>query len=269
MKYEKIKILAIKEIVENNPFIKTFYFADKLNAKPGQFVWLWLPEVAERPFSVAYQSESEFALTIARVGNTTSKIFELKVGDKVGIKGPYGTNYDIGSAKNVALIGGGYGSAPLSFLATEVLKNNAAVNIDFIIGAQTKNLFFINPDDFDKRIKFHFTTDDGSFGVKGRVTDVMKKLLQEKKIDYLAACGPELMQFKIVELAEKYDVDCQISLERYMKCSNGICGQCVVDPLGIRMCTEGPVISRQLAKQITEFGQYHRDASGQKIYINK
>jgi dihydroorotate dehydrogenase electron transfer subunit len=265
MKYELINILPTKRIIDNNQFIKTFYFDYNLNAKPGQFVWLWLPGISERPFSVGYQSEKEFALTIAKVGNTTSKIFELKEGDKVGIKGPYGTHYDIGQAKSVVLVGGGYGSAPLSFLATEIIKQRPKVNIDFIIGAQTKNLFFIKPNNFDKRIKFHFTTDDGSFGIKGQVTAVLEKIIKDNKIDYIATCGPELMQLKVIELAEKYGINCQISLERYMKCSCGICGQCIVDPLGIRMCTEGPVIDRELVRKISEFGQYHRDASGTKI----
>ena len=265
MKFEEVKILPIKKIVENNPFIKTFYFEHQLNAKPGQFVWLWLPGVADKPFSVGYQTDDEFALTICKVGNTTQKIFELKVGDKLGIKGPYGTGYDIGKAKNIVLVGGGYGSAPLSFLATEILKKNSEVNIDFIIGAQTKNLLFINPDDFDQKINFHFTTDDGSKGTKGLVTDVLEKLLEEGGRDYIATCGPEIMQYKIVELAEKYQVDCQISLERYMKCSNGICGQCVVDPLGIRMCKDGPVINKELALKISEFGKYHRGPAGEKI----
>lgn len=265
MKYEKINMLPIKKIVENNPFIKTFYFEHQLKAKPGQFVWLWLPGVSERPFSVGYQSADEFALTIARVGNTTAKIFELKEGDKAGIKGPYGTFYEAGQSKSIVLVGGGYGSAPLSFFATEIIKKNPQAGIDFIIGAQTKNMFFIKPENFDQKIKFHFTTNDGSFGTKGFVTDALEKLLSESKIDYIATCGPEIMQLKIIELAEKYQVECQISLERYMKCSNGICGQCVVDPLGIRMCTEGPVIDRKLARQITEFGKYHRGAAGEKI----
>lgn len=293
MKHEQLKILPIKKIVDNNQFIKTFYFEYELAAKPGQFVWFWLPGVSDKPFSVGYQSESEFGLTICQVGNATKKIFELKEGDKVGIKGPYGTNYDIGDAKNIVLVGGGYGSAPLSFLATEILKladltdltdsrqrRRAShrtgvrlrcitdLTLNFIIGTQTKNLFFINPNDFDKRINFHFTTDDGSFGTKGRVTEVLEKLLENDKIDYIATCGPELMMLKIVDLAEKFNVQCQISLERYMKCSCGICGQCVVDPLGIRMCTEGPVIDKELARKISEFGKFHRDASGQKIDFN-
>ncbi|MBU1131035.1 dihydroorotate dehydrogenase electron transfer subunit [Patescibacteria group bacterium] len=268
MKYEKINILPIKKIVENNAFIKTFYFEHQLEARPGQFVWLWLPGISEKPFSVGYQSNNEFGLTICQVGNVTKKIFELKIGDKVGIKGPYGTYYEIGKSKNIALVGGGYGSAPLSFLAAKTVKNNPDVNISFIIGAQTKNLLFIKPEDFNQKIKFYFTTDDGSVGTKGRVTDVLEKLLSENKIDYIATCGPELMQFKIIELAEKYKTDCQISLERYMKCSCGICGQCVVDPLGIRMCTEGPVINKELALKISEFGKYHRGPAGDKILFS-
>jgi len=257
--------LPVKRIVAHNQFIKTFYFAHRLKAKPGQFVWLWLPQVAEKPFSVGWQTESEFGLTICQVGPATQKMFQLKVGDKVGIKGPYGTHYDVRQAKNIALVGGGYGSAPLSFLAETELNKNPLLNIDFIIGAQAKNLIFIRPQDFNQKIIYHFTTNDGSQGEAGLATDALERLLKKGNINYLATCGPELMQHKVVELAVKYNVSCQISLERYMKCSHGICGQCVVDPLGIRMCTEGPVLDKELALQISEFGLYHRGPAGERI----
>ena len=113
----------------------------------------------------------------------------------------------------------------------------------------------------------HVSTDDGSKGHKGFVTQIVEEILINKlsnKQIILATCGPEMMEKAVLDLANKYDVECEISIERYMKCGFGICGQCTVDPIGIRMCVEGPVVNRETANQITEFGKYHRDKSGAK-----
>lgn len=111
------------------------------------------------------------------------------------------------------------------------------------------------------------STDDGSEGQKGFVTELLHALLQKEKIGKICTCGPEIMMKKVVELSDDFKIPCEISLERYMKCGLGICGQCCVDPLGIRMCTEGPVIKKETAKKITEFGKYRRDASGRRVPI--
>ncbi len=83
-------------------------------------------------------------------------------------------------------------------------------------------------------------------------------------IDQVFGCGPEMMLKRISEITAKHQVPSQLSLERYMKCGYGLCGNCVVDPLGIRMCVEGPVVKNENCLVITEFGKYHRDDLGQK-----
>ena len=72
------------------------------------------------------------------------------------------------------------------------------------------------------------------------------------------------MEKAVLNLANKYEVDCEISIERYMKCGYSICGQCCVDGPGIPMCSKGPVVNRELANKITEFGKFHRDKAGTK-----
>lgn len=255
----------IKKIVEENPLVRTFYFELDLKARPGQFVMFWLPGVNQKPFGVSFQKNRITGITICKVGPTTEKIFQLKKGDYVGLQGPYGTFFKPGSAKKIILVAGGYGAAPLSFLA-DTLKGR---EVHFIIGAQNKKRLL-----FEKRIKsagaiLHQCTDDGSLGFAGFSTDKLKLLLKEIKADLVCACGPELMQNKIIEICGQANIPAQISLERYIKCGFGLCGQCVVDPLGLRMCQEGPVLTAEIVKKITEFGRYHRDASGQKIYFKK
>jgi dihydroorotate dehydrogenase electron transfer subunit len=108
------------------------------------------------------------------------------------------------------------------------------------------------------------TTDDGSHGFCGFATELAEKLLKENKYDLVVACGPEIMMKKLSLITEEHQIPSQFSLERYMKCALGICGQCCVDDVGWRICVEGPVFWADQLKLISEFGEYHRDASGVK-----
>ena len=218
-------------------------------------------DIVQNPFSVSFQDENSFGLTIACVGPFTSKMCHVKPGDKVGIREPYGTSYEL-KGKKILLVGGGCGSASLAFLADMAVK--AGVEVDFIVGAKTKDLVLFE-NLFKETVDYCATTDDGSHGIKGFVTNELEKRLKNKQYDCVYACGPEKMLKIVIDICDNYDVDCQISLERYMKCGFGICGQCTVDPLGIRICKEGPVLDKKIAKQISEFGKYHRDATGTKV----
>lgn len=256
-----IKILYIKEEAED---IKTFYFDYKLKAEPGNFVMLWIPNENEKPFGISFQDKNSFGCTIAKVGPFTKKLFELKKGDSIGFRGVFGKPFDI-KGKNIVLVAGGYGAGPLRFLAERAIQENTKVNL--IAGARNKELLLYKNQIFEN-ITLHHTTDDGSFGMKGFTTQKLKELLdKDDSIDMIYTVGPEVMMKKVMEISDEYNIDCQLSIERYMKCGYGICGSCCVDNLGIRMCVEGPCIDKKLVKQITEFGKYHRDASGQKHYF--
>ena len=253
--------LRIARIEDEARDIRTFYFKHKLNAKPGQFVNLWIPGVDEKPFSVGYQSDSEFGLTIAKVGTFTHKLFEMKVGDYAGIRGPFG-KWFTPEGKHWVFVAGGYGAAPLGFFAEEALKNNLDISVDFLIGARVKDLLIFLDRVKSPKVKVTATTNDGSHGVKGNNTDVLEKLLAEKKIDKVFSCGPEMMLKKVADICEAHGVKCELSIERNMKCGFGICGLCCVDSEGWRVCTEGTIFTGEEAKKITEFGSYHRDSSG-------
>ena len=98
-----------------------------------------------------------------------------------------------------------------------------------------------------------------------RAWNLITDLINNNDYDGIYACGPELLLKRLVDLSLEKDIFCQISMERYMKCGIGICGKCCVDPLGICLCEAGPVVNNHSAIQITEFGQYHRNSSGQKV----
>jgi len=257
-----LKQSKIIEIIDEAKNIKTFRLEGTLASRPGQFIMLYLPAIGERPFSIYEDNGSNFSLTIANVGTLTSALFLLKKGDQVSYYGPFGKPFEI-TGKKLVMIGGGYGTAPLTYLAKEALAKGKKSQI--IIGARTKDLLLYRNKKYPSGIERHYCTDDGSFGFKGFVTDKLREILRREKVDTLYTVGPELMMKKVVEISDDYKVDCQISLERYMKCGIGICGSCCVDPDGLRMCVEGPCIDKKLAQKITEFGKYHRDSAGRKI----
>lgn len=267
--------LPIKKIVTETHNVKTYFFpaiggsasgGAPVKINPGQFVMLWIPGTDQKPFSVGYDDGKQFGLTIFALGKSTNELANMKVGDRVGISGPHGTSFSVKPKTHYIMVGGGYGAAPLGFLAEEVTKLKSTV--DFCIGART-------PADllFEKRasklpgLKLHVATDTGEKGHKGYVTDLVPNLIAaaKKKNILLVTCGPELMEKKVLDMSNKFNVESEMSIERYMKCGFGVCGQCCVDPLGLRMCNEGPVVPKQIANQITEFGIYHRDKSGAKI----
>src|SRR3990167_2389946 len=106
------QMLSIKKITDENPFVKTFWFNYNLNSQPGQFVMLWIPGIDQKPFSIAYDDSAEFGLTIFAVGSLSKKLFELRVGDRVGISGPYGTAFSIQNDTHYITVAGGYGAGP-------------------------------------------------------------------------------------------------------------------------------------------------------------
>jgi len=258
----------IINIVQENENVRTFYFDIDYQSKPGQFVIMWLPRIDEKPFSIAHDENGKLGLSIANVGRFTNHLFSLKKGDLVGIRGPYGSWYTLEKKfKRVLMVGGGYGVAPLARLAKQAVIQGVAVN--FCNGARTKNLLLYAKQLSKLDLTLHLTTNDGSEGTKGFVTETVKMCLNTNKYDMVYLCGPELMEKAILELCTKKNIPSQISIERYMKCGFGICGQCCVDDSGERMCVEGPVVSGKYALQQSEFGQYHRNGSGKREYYHE
>ncbi len=104
-----------KEIVDENATTKTFIFDYPLCGKPGQFVMVWIPGVDEKPMSIAFDDGKEFWITVCNVGPTSGALHEMKEGDLVGIRGPFGTHYEWEDGDHLALVAGGYGAAPMYF----------------------------------------------------------------------------------------------------------------------------------------------------------
>lgn len=256
----------VKNIFDSAKNVKTFVFeAENFNCKPGQFVNLWVANIDEKPFSVARDTGKEIWLTISKVGPFTEEVFKLKKGDLVGIRGPYGKGFSVLKNKKIALIGGGFGMAPLHFLGEELIKNKCEVFA--ILGARNKDFLIFEEECQKSGFKTFIATDDGSKGKKGFSTDLLEDLIKKEQLDAVQTCGPEKMMEKVAKICQKNKIFCEISMERYMKCGFGICGQCVCG--GKRMCVDGPVVDGNWALEQEEFGKYKRGPEGQKEFFNK
>jgi len=257
------KTFEIAEIRDEAENIRTFVLPGTLDAAPGQFAMLWIPGVDEKPFSIARDYDGEIHFTIARVGSATEKLFELKKGAKIGLRGAFGRGFSVADrGKTVVLVGGGYGTAPLHFTGKRHTENGARVLM--VIGARTKNLIIHEKWCRDANFRVKIATDDGSAGEKGFTTHILEKLIAEEKIDLIQTCGPEKMMKIIAEMATKNQIPCEVSIERYMKCGFGVCGQCVTES-GEKMCQTGPVVPAEKALKFADFGKFHRGPEGQKI----
>lgn len=255
--HEKYKVV---EVVDEAKDLRRLIFNRGLEAEPGQYVMMWLPGVAEKPFSVMHDENLE--LGIRKVGPFTEKAFELGEGDDVLIRGPYGNSFmdHVKEGGRKHIVCGGCGSVPMEFLANRLFSEGHDVSV--LVGAGTEEEL---PKYF-RRFHAIRTTDDGSAGLKGVVTEHMDKVTI-KEGDRIYMCGPEKMMVAAAEEAEKYvgDEDIVLSMERYMKCGGrGICGSCEMD--GLRVCVDGPVFTYKDLKG-GDFGRWTREKSGRRVSI--
>jgi dihydroorotate dehydrogenase electron transfer subunit len=248
--------------------VKTFKFKDRecTNARPGQFLMLWIPSVDEIPLSILDVGEDgTVSVTVKKVGEATEALHRMGVGDIVGVRGPLGNSFTEKKGK-ILMVGGGTGMAPLWFLVKRLLPD--VERLVFVMGAKTGDeLLFM--DGLKKMLigrnrQLVATTEDGSCGITGLCTQPLEKLLAKERFDMIYTCGPEPMIVKVFELAEAHNVRFEASLERLMRCAIGLCGSCVIGKY--RVCRDGPVFSGQQLKEVKiEFGFSKRDFDGKKI----
>ncbi len=165
------------------------------------------------------------------------------------------------SNKKVLLVGGGYAVPTFNFLAKVLLETGA--DITLINGARTREEHVFAERFKELAIITINTTDDGTLGDKGTAVEIAQKIIAQGNFDSVYASGPEMMMKALQNVIG--DLEYEFLFERYMKCAVGICGSCTMDPSGIRLCVEGPVLSKKKVEKLTEFGKYHRDASGKRI----
>lgn len=252
--------IRISEIREEAKDVRSYYFDSALSAKPGQFIMLTDFEGGEKPFSLADCSSSRFVITVKRIGDFTNRLFKKRIGEYLSVRGPFGSFFTISKGK-VLLVGGGYGTPPLYFLTRELLKTGADITI--VNGAKSKDELVFCDRFRELGVRYQNITQLGCLGREGTSIDLAKEALEKESFDFVYAAGPEMMLKALQPLLIRQDYE--FLFERYMKCAIGICGSCTMDPLGIRLCVEGPVLPKKLVQKLSEFGEYHRDVTGKRI----
>ena len=270
----KMRMVQIKEIIQENPIITTIRFTDnpQYPGRPGQFMMVWIPGLDEVPMGVSYLGQ-EKGFSVHAVGEATEALSNLKACDKIGIRGPLGNGFTSPSVgKRVLAVVGGTGIAPVAPLLEELAIDGYDVTI--CIGAKTKTHLFMVRRLEKAGVKVMISTDDGTLGTKGFVTEPAAELMndfgpykegsQENGFAMIYTCGPEVMMKKLLATAQHHNIPIQLSLERYMKCGIGICDSCAIG--GLQVCKDGPVFDGATVslEQMEDFGNCKRAPSGKK-----
>jgi len=241
------KIITISRVNEQTIWIT---LDGAVEVQPGQFVMVWLPDVGEKPFSIA--SIDPLGLLVVDVGPFSHALHQMKVGETLWIKGPLGHGFRI-AGERLLLVGGGYGSAPLLPLAMAAKAQGKRV--DVCLGAQNVTGLLLSQNFEELGCQVLFATDDGSCGEKGLVTLIVEHAIQNADFDMVYACGPAGMLSALARLCRSYQIDYQLSWEAFMRCGMGLCGSCEVPqsddpslPVGWLACFDGPVFLHKWKK---------------------
>mgnify|MGYP002626102820 CR=1 FL=1 len=216
---------------------------------PGQFVEVLVEDspstFLRRPISVNFvdRDNNQLWLLIQTIGEGTRHLGALKPGQKVNVLFPLGNGFTIPQNKQekILLVGGGVGIAPLLYLGDE-LQRQGIKNVAYLLGARTESDLLLI-DNFSRFGRVFFTTEDGSAGQKGFVTQ--HSLLQEEDFDCIYCCGPKPMMISVAKYAKAKGITCEVSLENKMACGLGACLCCVENTKdgNVCVCKDGPVFN--------------------------
>ncbi len=216
---------------------------------PGQFVEVRVDDspttFLRRPISVHHvdYQKNELWLLVQVVGDGSKRLSDLNPNERLNVILPLGNGFTLPKNKNdrAMLIGGGCGVAPLLYMGA-YLRQNGYNQFDFLLGARKKD-DLLQLEEYRKYADVYVTTEDGSYGERGFVTQ--HPILKEKKIDLIYTCGPTPMMKAVANFAKEVGCECEVSLENTMACGIGACLCCVTDTTDghVCVCTEGPVFN--------------------------
>lgn len=241
-----LKVVAVERLNAKNVLLKLTQEAPLPDMNPGQFVEVRVDNTSEtylrRPISINFVDKlrNELWLLVATIGDGTRHIGAVKVGDTLNCVLPLGNgfSYPQSSTDKVLLIGGGVGVAPLLYFGEQCKARGNEVT--FLLGGRTAT-DLLELDAFKQYGEVFVTTEDGSLGEKGYVTN--HSILQKCEFNQISTCGPKPMMIAVAKYARAADVPCEASLENLMACGLGACLCCVEKTTegNLCACTEGPV----------------------------
>lgn len=267
----------MKLTIIKNACLKGRYFLLELSlpasvksAAPGQFLHIRIEDSCDpflrRPLSIhdvvfnRKKEEGRLKILYETVGKGTQLLSRKKASLELDCLGPLGTGFDLGAilkCDQVYLVAGGMGVAPLFFLAKNLVTKSQGQKVprkvSVLIGSKTKNNLLCEKEFKKLGCQVHVATEDGSKGFKGRVTDLLQKILLSSNkypvssiqypVSSICACGPKAMLAVVGEIASMHQLVAQVSLEEFMGCGLGACLGCVIRTTSgyQRICHDGPV----------------------------
>ncbi len=242
-----LKVKQVEQIHQRYVLIKLTHDNALPEMLPGQFVEVRVDgspsTFLRRPISINFvdRENNELWLLVATVGEGTKQLAKLKFGDVLNCVLPLGNGFTPAKqGEKVLLVGGGVGVAPLLYMGAEMKRQG--IEPTFLLGARTANDLLMLPI-FNKYGRAYVTTEDGSMGEKGFVTN--HSILNQEHFDRISTCGPTPMMKAVARYALQNNVDCEASLENLMACGLGACLCCVEKTTegNLCVCKDGPVFN--------------------------
>ena len=240
-----VKVLENKKLTDTVFLLRLDAPACASEALSGQFVHIrcGADNLLRRPVSICDIDGSVVTIVVETRGAGTRWLSARKAGEFVDLLGPLGHGFDV-SGGNILLLGGGIGTAPMLYAA-----HQAGGTVTAVLGFRTSGCVILQEEFKSACGAAYLTTDDGTAGEHGFVTDVFQKLLKENHYDAVLACGPKQMLKAAAEISKQYDISCQVSLEERMGCGVGACLVCACRTVKNdgehmrRVCKDGPVFN--------------------------
>ena len=242
-----LKVKQVERIHQRYVLIKLTHEDTLPEMLPGQFVEVRVDgspsTFLRRPISINFvdRENNELWLLVATVGDGTKQLAKLQSGDALNCVLPLGNGFTPAQqGEKVLLVGGGVGVAPLLYMGAQM--KSQGIEPTFLLGARTANDLLMLPI-FNKYGRAYVTTEDGSMGEKGFVTN--HSILSEEHFDRISTCGPTPMMKAVARYARQNNVDCEVSLENLMACGLGACLCCVEKTTegNLCVCKDGPVFN--------------------------
>ena len=242
-----LKVKQVEQIHQRYVLIKLTHEKTLPEMLPGQFVEVRVDgspsTFLRRPISINFvdRENNELWLLVATVGDGTKQLAKLQFGDVLNCVLPLGNGFTPAKqGEKVLLVGGGVGVAPLLYMGAQMKQGG--IEPTFLLGARTANDLLMLPI-FNKYGRVYVTTEDGSMGEKGFVTN--HSLLEQEHFDRISTCGPTPMMKAVARYARQNNVDCEVSLENLMACGLGACLCCVEKTTegNLCVCKDGPVFN--------------------------
>lgn len=243
-----LTVKAVERVSEKHVLLRLTDESPLPKMLPGQFVEVRVDKspstFLRRPISINYvdTEANELWLLVAEVGDGTRAVCKLVAGDKLNCVLPLGNGFSMPAAasERVLLVGGGVGVAPLLYMGAEMSRMGCEPT--FLLGAR-KASDLLELDLFNKYGRVYVTTEDGSMGERGFVTN--HSVLQAECFDRISTCGPKPMMVAVARYAYKVGIDCEASLENLMACGLGACLCCVEKTTdgNLCVCKDGPVFN--------------------------